>query len=33
MQVREGLMKSDSPHGIWEISEKGRKLLAHLQNP
>jgi restriction system protein len=27
--VREGLMKSDSPHGIWEISESGRKWLQN----
>jgi hypothetical protein len=27
--VREGLMKSDSPHGIWEITEAGRKWLLH----
>ena len=27
--VREGLMKSDSPHGIWEISEEGRRWLQH----
>ncbi len=25
--VREGLMKGDSPHGIWEISDQGRKWL------
>jgi hypothetical protein len=25
--VREGLLKSDSPRGIWEISEAGRKWL------
>jgi len=25
--VREGLMKSDSPYGIWEISDTGRKWL------
>lgn len=25
--VREGLMKQDSPHGIWEISEEGRRAL------
>ncbi len=23
--VREGLMKSDSPHGVWEISSQGRR--------
>lgn len=27
--VREGLMKSDSPYGIWEISEAGRRWLEH----
>ena len=26
--VREGLMKSDSPRGIWEISAAGRKALG-----
>ncbi len=25
--VREGLMKQDSPHGIWEISDQGRRTL------
>jgi len=25
--VREGLMKGDSPHGIWEISDLGRRAL------
>ncbi|MFN3919514.1 MAG: winged helix-turn-helix domain-containing protein [Methylohalobius sp.] len=25
--VREGLMKSDSPFGIWEISDSGRRAL------
>lgn len=25
--AREGLMKSDSPYGIWEISEAGRRAL------
>ena len=25
--VREGLLKADSPFGIWEISESGRKAL------
>ena len=27
--VREGLMKNDSPHGIWEISEAGRRWLEN----
>lgn len=27
--VKEGLMKSDSPRGIWEISEKGREFLRN----
>jgi hypothetical protein len=27
--VREGLMRSDSPHGIWEISEAGRRALQN----
>jgi hypothetical protein len=25
--VREGLMRSNSPHGVWEISDKGRRWL------
>lgn len=25
--VREGLMKGDSPHGVWEISEAGKRWL------
>jgi hypothetical protein len=25
--VREGLMKSDSPHGVWEMTPKGRREL------
>jgi restriction system protein len=29
--VRDGLMKSDSPRGVWEISEAGRQWLA--KNP
>ena len=27
--VREGLMKSDSPYGVWEISEAGRRWLEN----
>ena len=27
--VRDGLLRSDSPHGIWEISQEGR---AHLES-
>ena len=30
--VREGLMKSDSPYGIWEISDEGRKWLMNQGN-
>ncbi len=30
--VREGLMKSDSPHGIWEIAEEGQKWLMRQGN-
>jgi len=26
--VNEGLLKSDSPRGVWEISAEGRKRLA-----
>jgi hypothetical protein len=25
--VKEGLLKEDSPRGVWEISEAGRRLL------
>jgi len=25
--LREGLMKQDSPHGTWEISDLGRRAL------
>jgi uncharacterized protein YukE len=27
--VQEGLMKSNSPRGVWEISDAGRKWLLH----
>ncbi len=30
--VREGLMKSDSPRGIWEITDAGRDCLAKNQS-
>lgn len=30
--VREGLMKGDSPYGIWEISEQGYKWLTKEAN-
>ncbi|MFO7166894.1 MAG: winged helix-turn-helix domain-containing protein [Chloroflexota bacterium] len=26
--VKEGLLKTDSPRGIWEISESGRQRLV-----
>jgi len=26
--VREGLLKADSPRGVWQISDKGREMLA-----
>lgn len=26
--VQEGFLRSDSPHGVWEISEAGRQALA-----
>ena len=29
--VKEGLMKDNSPYGIWEISDKGRSWLADKQ--
>jgi restriction system protein len=25
--VNEGLLKKDSPRGVWEISDKGRRYL------
>jgi len=25
--IRDGLLKGDSPRGVWEISNKGRDLL------
>lgn len=30
--VREGLMKSDSPYGVWEISDEGRRWLMSQDN-
>ena len=30
--VREGLMKADSPRGIWEISEKGYQTLSATED-
>ena len=29
--VNEGLLKNDSPHGVWEISDKGRAMLKDHQ--
>lgn len=29
--VQEGLLKADSPRGVWEISDKGREALEHGQ--
>jgi len=29
--VREGLMKSDSPHGLWEIADMGRSYLEEAK--
>lgn len=26
--VQEGLLRGDSPRGVWEISEAGRRYLA-----
>ena len=26
--VKEGLMRGDSPHGVWEISDAGRRYMA-----
>lgn len=28
--VHEGLLKNDSPRGIWEISEKGKQQIIKL---
>jgi restriction system protein len=28
--VQEGLLKSNSPHGVWEITEKGRRILDRV---
>jgi len=30
--VREGLLKGDSPHGVWEITEAGRRELKKLSD-
>jgi hypothetical protein len=30
--VREGLMKDDSPRGVWEISEAGRQYLRERES-
>jgi len=27
--VNEGLLKRGSPHGVWEISDKGKGYLRH----
>jgi hypothetical protein len=27
MMVKEGLLKADSPRGVWEIADKGRAVL------
>ena len=29
--VKEGLLKADSPRGVWEISDKGRAALKEQQ--
>jgi hypothetical protein len=26
--VKEGLLRADSPHGVWELTESGRQYLA-----
>jgi hypothetical protein len=31
--VKEGLMRGDSPHGIWEISDAGRRFLRGESGP
>ena len=30
--VREGLIRDDSPHGVWEITEAGRQALAKARS-
>ena len=29
--VREGLLKADSPRGVWEISDKGQAVLLQTK--
>jgi restriction system protein len=31
--VLDGLLKADSPRGIWEISEKGREMISPAKSP
>jgi hypothetical protein len=31
--VNEGLMRSDSPHGVWEISTQGREYIQTINQP
>lgn len=31
--VEEGLMKNDSPNGVWEITEQGRKYVEQSSKP
>jgi hypothetical protein len=30
--VAEGLLKPDSPHGVWALSDKGRKFLLETRS-
>jgi hypothetical protein len=30
--VQDGLLRSDCPHGTWEITERGRQRLASIRN-
>jgi restriction system protein len=30
--VREGLLKNDSPRGVWEISDKGNQWLGNMKS-
>ncbi|HRR96692.1 MAG TPA: winged helix-turn-helix domain-containing protein [Candidatus Ratteibacteria bacterium] len=30
--IKEGLLRSDSPQGVWEITEKGREYLERVKN-
>jgi restriction system protein len=31
LMIQEGLLKTDSPRGIWEITEKGKQFLEQIK--